>query len=347
MCSLAFGRAGAGISLPSLMLAALLFNAGLEVKAAELTGLFQKPSLLVIGFIANAAVPVLFIVAVSLALRPWHNPEEGQQILTGLALVAAVPIAGASTAWVQNCGGNLALSIGLVLFTTVLSPLVMPIVFYTAGVVTAGDYSEDLRELASGGAASFLAIWVILPALLGMAARVLAGEQRVAHASTHLKLANYCILLALNYSNASLALPSLIANPDADFLLVMLFIVTALCASAFSSGYLLSWVLRAADSEKASLIFGLGMNNNGAGLVLAAAALADHPRVMLPIIAYNLAQHLAASIVDRALPWHIPPPPPTAEVSRVKTDHKERLTGSGRTGRIPKLRLFSPSTHCT
>lgn len=300
--SLAFSRTAIGVSLPALMLAALLFNAGLEVKLAELTGLFQKPTLLLSGLIANAAVPVSFILAASLFLRPWHNQEEVQQILTGLALVAAMPVAGASTAWSQNCGGNLALSIGLVLGTTAVSPLVTPIILNIAGFVTAGDYSEDLRELASGGAASFLAAWVILPALLGLAARKLAGEQRVARASAHLKLANYCILLVLNYSNASLALPSLMANPDADFLLAMLSIVAALCASAFSSGYLLSWILGAAGSEKASLIFGLGMNNNGTGLVLASVALADHPRVMLPAIAYNLAQHLAASLVDRVSP---------------------------------------------
>jgi predicted Na+-dependent transporter len=42
-------------------------------------------------------------------------------------------------------------------------------------------------------------------------------------------------------------------------------------------------------------MFGLGMNNNGTGLVLASATLADHPLVMLPIIFYNLVQHLMAA----------------------------------------------------
>jgi hypothetical protein len=36
------------------------------------------------------------------------------------------------------------------------------------------------------------------------------------------------------------------------------------------------------------------MNNNGTGLVLASMAMADHPRVMLPIIFYNMVQHLVA-----------------------------------------------------
>lgn len=41
------------------------------------------------------------------------------------------------------------------------------------------------------------------------------------------------------------------------------------------------------------------MNNNGTGLVLAAAALPHLPGVLLPVIFYNLAQHVVAGIADR------------------------------------------------
>jgi BASS family bile acid:Na+ symporter len=41
------------------------------------------------------------------------------------------------------------------------------------------------------------------------------------------------------------------------------------------------------------------MNNNGTGLVLASAALADHPKVLLTIISYNLVQQAGAGLVDR------------------------------------------------
>jgi BASS family bile acid:Na+ symporter len=44
------------------------------------------------------------------------------------------------------------------------------------------------------------------------------------------------------------------------------------------------------------------MNNNGAGLVLASLALAEHPRAMLPIIFYNLTQHLVAGVVNH---WYL------------------------------------------
>jgi len=44
-------------------------------------------------------------------------------------------------------------------------------------------------------------------------------------------------------------------------------------------------------------MYGLGMNNNGTGLVLASLTLASYPRIMIPIIFYNIVQHLVAGAV--------------------------------------------------
>jgi BASS family bile acid:Na+ symporter len=49
------------------------------------------------------------------------------------------------------------------------------------------------------------------------------------------------------------------------------------------------------------------MNNNGAGLVVAAGALPDQPLVLLPILLYNLVQHFAAGIADRLLSFKAKP----------------------------------------
>jgi bile acid:Na+ symporter, BASS family len=48
-------------------------------------------------------------------------------------------------------------------------------------------------------------------------------------------------------------------------------------------------------------MYGLGMNNNGTGLVLASLALASFPRVMVPIILYNIVQHLLAGSVHEVI----------------------------------------------
>lgn len=86
-----------------------------------------------------------------------------------------------------------------------------------------------------------------------------------------------------------------------DFLGAILAIVCLLCAAMFAVGFLIAQSFRADRAGAASLMFGLGMNNNGAGLVLASLALSDHPAVMIPVIIYNLVQHFFASLVDKLL----------------------------------------------
>lgn len=292
---------GASLDLkPSLiMLASLLLNAGLGVKPAAVKGLLRHPGLLGAGLATNLLVPIGFILVVTQLMGGWHNADEVQVILVGLALVASMPIAGSSTAWAQNANGEPTLSLGLVMFSTLLSPVLTPFSLRAAGLMASGQYAGSLRDLAAGGTGLFLGLCVLAPSLLGIGLRRGVGDRRYDAARPGLKLVNSAILLALNYSNASLSLPQVISNPDADFLAVTVVIVAALCGLAFGSGWVLSGLLGATPGQKTSLMFGLGMSNNGTGLVLASMALAHHPRVLLPIILYNLTQHLFAGVVDR------------------------------------------------
>jgi predicted Na+-dependent transporter len=73
---------------------------------------------------------VAFVFVVSYALRWRHNGDETQNILVGLALVASMPIAGSSTAWSQHASGDLTISLGLVLLSTLTSPLTTPLILH-------------------------------------------------------------------------------------------------------------------------------------------------------------------------------------------------------------------------
>lgn len=286
------------LSLPFVMLAFLLLNAGLAMQTAELRNAMRRPWLLILGLLANLAVPLIFILVIAGCLRWWPEADETQTILVGLALVAAMPIAGSSTAWTQKSDGDLALSLGLVLASTFLSPWTTPLVLRSVSYLTKGDYSEDLHDLAAQGTGTFLLLGVLLPSALGIAARRLLGEARMTAVKPYMKVANGLVLLALIYSNASVSLPGVAAQPEADYLALIALAVTALCLAAFASGWWLARGLRLGQSQTASMVFGLGMNNNGTGLVLAAMALREHPEVMLPIIVYNLVQHLIAGGAD-------------------------------------------------
>jgi len=285
------------LTLPMLMLALLLLNAGLGVRSSRLKGLPRVSLALFAGLTANVLVPIAFIFSATPAMGFWLDRDEVQSILLGLALVASMPIAGASTAWSQNTDGDLVLSLGLVVVSTVMSPLTTPLTLGAVSALATGDYAQDLRALAAHGTEIFLMVCVIVPSLVGISPSWIIGETRLVAAKPQLKLFNWLNLILLIYVNASVSLPEAIAYPDLDFLLTALGIALAMCALAFGSGWALACWLKCDSAQRTSLMFGLGMNNNGTGLVLASVALADHPRVMLPIITYNLVQHLVAGAV--------------------------------------------------
>jgi BASS family bile acid:Na+ symporter len=285
------------VSLLLLLLATLMFNAGLGVKTSQLKSLLQKSRMILAGLAANLIIPMLYIFGITLVMRLWYEPDEAQHILVGLALVAAMPIAGASTAWAQNSNGNLALSLGLVLSSTVLSPLLTPVALQVFGEMASEEYETVLQDLAAYGSGAFLGLWIVLPSMLGLGMRFAVPEARLTAVMPFIKLINSIVLLLLNYSNGAVSLPQAVADSDFDFLAVTLGITTGLCITAFASGYGLSRLFKVDQADRVSLMYGLGMNNNGTGLVLASLALASYPRVMVPIIFYNLVQHLVAGSV--------------------------------------------------
>jgi BASS family bile acid:Na+ symporter len=300
--AISFGEIGAfrektTITLPMVMLALLLINAGLWVELSRLKHLTHGLLILLIGLGANLAAPLAYILGMTQALRLWPDPAEVQSILLGLALVAAMPIAGSSTAWSQMVNGDLSLSLGLVVTSTMLSPLTTPVVLHALGLMLTGDSAEELHLLAADGTGLFLILCVVIPSVLGILGRWSIGGARIGAVKHPLKLVNSLNLLLLNYANASLSLPQVVVRPDVDFLVVTLTIVLGLCVGAFASGWLVARVMGVERPQQTALMFGLGMNNNGTGLVLASVALADSPRVMLPIILYNLVQHLVAGVI--------------------------------------------------
>jgi len=289
------------ISLLMIMLAMLMFNAGLGLKIAHLKNILQIKHVLLTGLMANLVIPIIYIFGITIAMQLWYEPLEVQHILVGLALVAAMPIAGASTAWAQNANGNMALSLGLVFFSTILSPLITPEAFYIFGEMASDEYEIVLQGLAAYGSGTFLGLWVVLPSLLGIAVRLILRENWQTRIMPYMKFINSIILLLLNYSNASVSLPQAIAEGDYDFLAITLAIAAGLCLTMFAIGYGLSRFFKLSQADRVSLMFGLGMNNNGTGLVLASLALSSYPNIMVPIIFYNLVQHIVAGTLQEIM----------------------------------------------
>jgi BASS family bile acid:Na+ symporter len=298
--SLGSADAGLTLALPMLLLSVLLFNAGLGADATEVLSILRRPRSLVAGVVANAVVPVALLGLLAVALRVWPDPDEAQSLLVGLAVVAAMPVAGSSTAWAQNANGSAALSLGLVILSTVVSPFTTPLTLAAVEPLTTGTYSQALGELGGHGTGMFLLACVVIPSLAGLTGRYVLGPG-IRRLRPALKLINAGVLLVLCYANASAVLPRIVAEPDWDFLVLCGAAVIGLCLAGFAAGWVLAKAVGASESQTRSLVFGLGMNNNGTGLVLASTALAGMPGAVLPVLAYNLVQHLVAGGVNRRM----------------------------------------------
>jgi BASS family bile acid:Na+ symporter len=290
------------VSVPAAMLSVLLFAAGFAVKGEHLRGVFRRPLALTAGLTASIAVPVLILVMGAPLVSLWHDPVEARDLLVGLTVVAAMPVAGSSAGWSRAADGDCALSLGLVLLSTLLSPLTTPLAFDTVARFIPGDANGVLNQLAgTGGAGTFVVAWVILPTALGLLTRWLVGGARADATGLWLKPVTSVILLVLCYANASACLPGVVSNPDWDFLGLVAVAAALMCGAAFATGFGVARTVRADPARRAALVFGVGMANNGAGLALAAGALAGCPMALLPVVAVNLVQHLVAGVASRTL----------------------------------------------
>jgi BASS family bile acid:Na+ symporter len=294
------------MTLPMLLLATLLLNAGLSAEVSELAGVVKRPHLVLAGLAINLLVPLGFIALLFQTIRFWHNPEETQNLLVGLAVIAAMPVAGSSTAWSLSANGNMGLSLALVILSTALSPITTPLVLLAVGSMASGPYAETLHDLSGYGTGTILLLCVVIPSLAGVLLRpFFHGPSCLAWIRRRMQLLNSLVLLFLCYANAAVSLPQVLREPDWDYLLMILVGVTFLCLAAFLDGWTVGQLLNVDDSQRKSLVFGLGMNNNGTGMVLASTSLASLPYAILPVLMHNLVQHLVASSVkwfaDRAV----------------------------------------------
>ncbi|HBO46299.1 MAG TPA: hypothetical protein DD670_20710 [Planctomycetaceae bacterium] len=282
-----------------LLLAVILFNAGLGTDPRQFGHTRHNWRLLVAGWAVGLILPMALVMAAMPVLALAGAPRDYFVLLLGFAVVAAMPTAGASAAWAQNAEANLALSLGLVLLSTLASPLCSAAALGLVGLLMAGDTVGRIGRIEPDMAAWFLALWVMVPALVGLTTRRCLGSARVDRMKSWLKLINLASLLLLYYLNAVLTLPNALAFHSASVFGAAAIGAVGLAAAVFLGGELLARGLRVGRPERVSFLFGLALKNNGAAMVLVSTVLAAQELALLSIIAYSLAQNIGAALIDR------------------------------------------------
>ncbi|RCH61644.1 hypothetical protein DT019_37305 [Streptomyces sp. SDr-06] len=185
----------------------------------------------------------------------------------------------------QNAGGNVPLVVAMVLGSTLLSPLTVPLGLHLArqlvGPAGTGGLDDTTRlvSLAGTGAGPFALASVVLPRLVGIPARALLGDRRIARVLPWAKALNLVNVVLLCYINAAGALGQALAHPDPDLLALALVVSAMACALSFLLGRWLSRWTRCNGPDHPSLTLATGMNNTSAAAVLAATWFSHRPEV--------------------------------------------------------------------
>ncbi|WP_051939681.1 bile acid:sodium symporter family protein [Phaeacidiphilus oryzae] len=304
--------------LTPILLGAVVFNAGLTARLGRLPRLLARPGTLLCGVAANALLPAALLASTGWVLAGWHNHREGQSILLGLAVVGAMPVAAGATVFVQSGEGDDTLALGMVLGSTLLSPLTIPLALTLAGWATDAASADRLRVMAAELGPWFALPAVAVPCSLGLTANAVlhrvrrrrrrtgAGRggrgERSAALLPWVKLSNLAVVLTLSYSNACGAMGMVTDHPDPDYLALAVAAAGLMCLSTFLLGWWLARRLGLSRADAIAVTYASGMSNTSAGAVVAATRLPAQPMVLVPILAFSLLQKLAAGAVAGVLP---------------------------------------------
>ncbi|MFE4859806.1 bile acid:sodium symporter [Streptomyces sp. NPDC056670] len=286
------------VTAQGLLLAFVLFTAALQVPSSALPPLLRSPLPLLAGTATGAAVPLLLLPLVAFGLGQLPDSDGCSGLVTGMALIGAMPVAGGATVWGHRAGGNPALLLGLVLTTTLLSPLTIPLTLSLGAHVTRGSYATDLGHLAQSSGGVFALAGVVIPCLAGLLVQALSPRRTLERRLPLLRLLSLASALTLTYTNAAGALGGFLRHPNLPLLTASVLTAAVMCAASFTVGWALAKALHAAHGDTVALTFASGMNNSSASAVLASTQLPTHPQVLLPVLAYSLIQKTGAGLTD-------------------------------------------------
>jgi len=255
----------------------MTFSGAVKSSFRQMGKIALHPLPLAVSFvILHVLIPLLALAAGKLFFS--GNPD----LISGTVLEYAVPSAVSSVMWCSVSGGDISLTLSIILADTLTAPLFVPLSLrLLIGSHAQVDVSGMMLDL----------IWMVtVPAILAMLLNQLshgrAGEKLSPALAPYGKLALIFIITV----NSTRIAPFVRHVSAVQFEVAAIILVLAACG--YATGWLAARLLRADHAAAASMTFGCGMRNISAGAVIAAAYFPAE--VMGPVMAGTLFQQALA-----------------------------------------------------
>ena len=266
-------------SLINPLLGVIMFGMGLTLRAEDFRVVFSRPKDVIVGCLAQFTVMPLLAFALS---RVFSLNEA---LTVGVVLVGCCPGGTASNVITYLAKGDLALSVGMTATSTLLAPVLTPLLVWLL-------VGETVDVNVAGMLLSILWV-VILPIALGLLVKRLwprTTERATAYLPALSSVAICLIVMIVIAANAG----KLLSGGWIIVLVVMLHNVLGLAV-----GYLIGVLLKMTPAKRKAISVEVGMQNSGLASSLATLHFAAYPMATIPGAVFSVWHNISGAIVAR------------------------------------------------
>lgn len=260
----------------SVFLGVAMFGMGLTIRAADFKVVFSRPKEILTGCAAQYTV---MPAAAWLLCRVFGLSPD---LAIGVILVGCCPGGTASNVITYIAGGDVALSVGMTILSTLLAPIATPLLVYALG-------GAWVKVSLSAMVISVVKV-VLIPVVLGILLHRIF-EKQIAEIKEFLPLVSVVsivmIIAGIVASNREKVITS-------GALVLGIVILHNLIGMAV--GLLIAKLLKIDYPRSTAIAIEVGMQNSGLAVSLATANFASNPLATLPGAIFSVWHNIAGSI---------------------------------------------------
>ena len=261
----------------SYLLGVVMFGMGLTLNLRDFKIVFSRPKDVIIGCLAQFTVMPLLAWCLAWLFR------LDEALALGVVLVGCSPGGTASNVITYLAKGDLALSVGMTGVSTLLAPLLTPLLTWA---LAGKSVDVDVVSMFM----SILCV-VILPIVVGLLVKWLwpkFTERATDYLPAFSSVAIAFIVAIIIAANAD----KLLAG---GLLIVVVVMLHNICG--LSLGYLIGRLLRLAEPKKRAISIEVGMQNSGLASSLATIHFAAYPLATIPGAIFSVWHNLSGAAV--------------------------------------------------
>ena len=261
------------------LLGIIMFGMGMALKPDDFRIVISRPRDVIVGCVAQFTIMPLLAWTLS-----WVFALD-EALTVGVVLVGCCPGGTASNVITYLAKGDLALSVGMTATSTLLAPVMTPLlVWLLAGKTVDVDMAGMLLSI----------LWVvILPIMTGLTVKWLwprFTDKATAYLPAVSSLAIAFIVLIVISANAHKLLLG-------GMVIVAVVVLHNLCGLGF--GYLMGLLLRLPAPKRKAISIEVGMQNSGLASSLATLHFAAYPMATIPGAIFSVWHNISGALVAR------------------------------------------------